>query len=75
MSKSSNVSVEPTNATRLMKARLASIKPQVAQPSAGGSWLEGTALVLGAVPSAAVGFLDSVRTSYQYHEAVRKGEL
>ena len=76
MSKASNqVSVEPANPTRLMKARLAALRPEAAQPAASSSWLEGIALVMGAVPSAVVGFGDSVKTSYQYHEAVRKGQL
>jgi hypothetical protein len=50
------------------------------------SWLDGTAAVIGSIPSHTISgvvkatagtrsFLDIVKTSYQFNEAVRKGEI
>lgn len=39
------------------------------------SWVEATAFTIGAAPSAIFGFGDSIATSFQYHEAKRKGLL
>ena len=50
------------------------------------SWLDGTASVIGSIPSHTISatvkatagtrsFLDAVKTSYQYNEAVRKGQI
>lgn len=66
-----------------MKSQLATIKAKrVVKPTKDSapdvqsddmSFLEGTAVVLGAVPSATKGFFANIGTSYKYHEAKRKG--
>lgn len=74
--------------TNDMKAQLATIKAQRASSktakgaapvaldaSDSTSFIEGTAHVIGAIPSAAIGFLDSIRVGYKYAEAKRVGKL
>jgi len=63
-----------------MKLELASIKQAKPKPVDATnvsddetSWLDATATFAGAVPSATLGFFGAVRTSFQYHEAKRKG--
>lgn len=64
-----------------MKAQLATIKARKVKGSAPNttvsaeetSFLEGTANIIGAVPSATVGFFSNIGTSYKFHEAKRKG--
>lgn len=64
-----------------MKAQLATIKARKVKSPAQGStvsdeetsFLEGTANVLGAIPSGTVGFFSNISTSYKFHEAKRKG--
>lgn len=70
--------------TNDMKAQLATIKAQRTKSTkqsdvvASGdetSFLDGAAHIIGAVPSAAFGFLDSIKTGYKYAEAKCTGKL
>lgn len=66
--------VAPRNALQAMRQQLATIKP-VDHVSHDATFMESLALVIGAMPSAALSFKDAVATSYKYHEAVRKEQL
>lgn len=60
--------------TKQMQAALSKIKsPKAVAPDQ--PLAERVAVTIGAVPSNVRGFLDTVSTSYRYHEAVRKGQL
>lgn len=62
--------------TKQMKAQLAKAKKNSDKPEVDDtSFLEGTAHILGSVPSATLGFFDAIGTSFKYHEAKRKQEL
>ena len=57
-----------------MRAALAQARPTQPKASTGSAaqWL---AAKLGAIPVAAQSFTDTVAVSYQYHNAVRLGEI
>jgi hypothetical protein len=65
----------PINALQAMRAQLAQIKPVEAEAQTGLTLVESFAVMLGSAPSTVLHFGDTVKTSFQYHEAVRKGQL
>lgn len=62
--------------TKQMKAALAKISPKSKVSSTEVTpFHQVVASAIGAVPSHTKGFFEAIGTSYQYHEAVRKGQL
>ena len=64
----------PLTDLQYMRQALRNITP-LPEPVSHTSFMEGLAIGVGAMPSAALTFRDTVRDSYRYHEAVRKGQL
>lgn len=66
------------NTILAMKSQLAAVKPAAKKAKAEQpkqSLAVSALITLGAVPSNLLNMVDIVKTSYQYHEAVRKGEI
>lgn len=61
--------------TKQMQAALAKINPKAQAAATHEPFAQRVAVTLGALPSNAKGFLATIGTSYQYHEAVRRGDI